>query len=71
MRLPNIDTMALFLLIIGGLNAGVSAVFEYNALGELLGGNSSASTVVYALIGLAACYTLAGHMGWMRRSDEA
>jgi uncharacterized membrane protein YuzA (DUF378 family) len=71
MRLPNIDTMALFLLIIGGLNAGVSAVFEYNVIGELVGGNSNASTVVYALIGLSACYMLAGHMGWTKGRSEA
>jgi uncharacterized membrane protein YuzA (DUF378 family) len=68
MKLPSIDTMALFLLIIGGLNAGVNAVFGYNAISEVIGGNSNASTVVYALMGLSACYALASHMGWARNN---
>ena len=68
MRLPAIDTIALFLLIIGGLNAGVNAVFEYNMLGELIG-NSTASTVLYALIGLSAVYALVSHMGWVKAED--
>lgn len=68
MRLPGIDTMALFLLIIGGLNAGVNAVFEYNVLGAMIG-NSMASTVLYALIGLSALYALVAHMGWVNADN--
>jgi uncharacterized membrane protein YuzA (DUF378 family) len=64
MKLPSIDTAALFLLIIGGLNAGVDAVFEYNAIGELLG-SGTAATVAYALMGMSAIYMLATHMGWV------
>lgn len=66
MKLPSIDTAALFLLIIGGLNAGVNAVFDYNAIGEVLGSNSAASTVAYALMGMSALYVFASHMGWVR-----
>ena len=34
MKFLNIDTIAMFLLMIAGLNAGVSAVFDYDALGR-------------------------------------
>lgn len=63
MKHLNIDTIAMFLLIIGGLNAGVTAVFDYNALGEIM--NSSVSTVFYALVGLSAVYAVADRMGWV------
>ena len=69
MKLPNIDTMALFLLIIGGLNAGVNAVFDYNAIGEVVGNSSAAGTVVYALMGISALYLLMDHMGWVSRDS--
>ena len=59
----NIDTIAMFLLVIGGLNAGVSAVFDYDALGEVM--SSSVSTVFYALVGLSAVYAVADRMGWV------
>lgn len=63
MKYLNIETIAMFLLVIGGLNAGVSAVFDYDALGQVM--NSSISTVFYALVGLSAVYALADHMGWV------
>jgi uncharacterized membrane protein YuzA (DUF378 family) len=59
----NLDTIAMFLLVIGGLNAGVSAVFDYDALGQIMSGG--VSTVFYALVGLSACYALANQMGWI------
>lgn len=67
MKHLNIETIAMFLLIVGGLNAGVDAVFDFNALGEVM--NSSVSTVFYALVGLSAVYALAGHMGWVGAED--
>ncbi len=57
----NIDTIAMFLLMIAGLNAGVSAVFDYDALGQILDGG--VSTAFYALVGLSACYAIADRMG--------
>ena len=59
----NIDAIALFLLVIGGLNAGVNAVFDYDTLGQIM--NSDVSTVFYALVGLSAIYALADRMGWV------
>lgn len=63
----NLDTIAMFLLVIGGLNAGINAVFSYDALGQIM--NSGVSTVFYALVGLSAVYALASQMGWI--GDEA
>lgn len=57
----NLDTIAMFLLVIGGLNAGVNAVFSYDVLGQIM--NSGVSTVFYALVGLSAIYALVSHMG--------
>lgn len=67
MKYFNLDTIAMFLLVIGGLNAGVNAVFDYDTLGQIM--SSGVSTVFYALVGLSALYALAGQMGWVG-SDE-
>lgn len=64
MKFLNLDTIAMFLLILGGLNAGVSAVFDYDALGTILT-NNAVSTVFYGLVGLSAIYAFAGRMGWI------
>jgi uncharacterized membrane protein YuzA (DUF378 family) len=71
MKLPSIDTMAMYLLLLGGINAGINAVFDYDAIHRVIGGNSSVNTVVYALIGLAACYMLADRWGVLDRSGDA
>lgn len=68
MKLPSIDTAALWLLILGGLNAGVAAIFDYDVIAQVLSSSSMAVTVVYALIGLSACYMLADHVGVMKKS---
>lgn len=69
MKLPNIDTVAMYLLILGGLNAGVNAVFDYNAIGTIAG-SGSVNTVIYALMGLSAVYMLAGRWGVIGGGDS-
>lgn len=59
----NIETIAMALLVIAGLNAGVNAVFEFNAIGEIMSG--TVSTVFYALVGLSALYAVADRMGFI------
>lgn len=63
MKHINLETIALALLVIAGLNAGVSAMFDYNLLGELMTG--TVSTVFYGLVGLAALYAVADRMGFI------
>jgi uncharacterized membrane protein YuzA (DUF378 family) len=61
MKFFNIDTIAMFLLMIAGLNAGINAVFSYDVLGQVLTGGIS--TAFYALVGLSALYAIADRMG--------
>jgi uncharacterized membrane protein YuzA (DUF378 family) len=61
MKFLNIDTIAMFLLMIAGLNAGVNAVFSYDVIGMVLSGG--VSTVFYALVGLSALYAIADRTG--------
>ncbi len=68
MKLPNIDTVAMYLLILGGLNAGVDSVFDYNAIGQIAG-SGSVNTIIYALMGLSAVYMLADRWGVMGSND--
>lgn len=68
MKSLHLDTIAIVLLMIAGLNAGVTAVFDYDALGQVLSGG--VSTAFYALVGMAALYALADHAGVMGTSGD-
>ncbi len=46
------------LLIVGGLNWGLVGFFEFNLVEKVLGAGTSASRVVYALVGLSALWAL-------------
>ena len=61
MKYFNIDTIAMFLLMIAGLNAGVNAVFDYDVIGQVISGG--VSTAFYALVGLSALWAIADRMG--------
>lgn len=51
--------IALVLLIIGGLNWGLVGIFEFNAVGWLLGGSASwLSRAVFIIVGLAAIVSI-------------
>ena len=69
-RFADLDMISMLLLVIAGLNAGVSAVFDFDAIAELAG-TGTASTVVYALVGLSAVYVLLDRMGWMPGREHA
>lgn len=64
-----IDTIALVLVIIGGLNWGSIGLFRFDLVAWLFGGqNAAVSRVVYTLVALAAlwCISLL-----FRERDEA
>lgn len=64
-----IDTIALVLVIIGGLNWGSIGLFRFDVVAWLFGGQDAAvSRVVYTLVALAAlwCISLL-----FRERDEA
>ncbi len=66
-----VNTVALLLVIIGGLNWGLVGLFEYNLVDSLFGEGAALSRVIYALVGLAALYQLAYWVaGFTTREDE-
>lgn len=55
------DTLALLLSIVGGLNWGLIGIFQFDLVSWLFGGQDSVvSRIVYTVIGLSAlwCITL-------------
>lgn len=57
-----LNSIALLLLVIGGLNWGLIGLFQFDLVAALFGGSvgprSAASNIVYILVGLAALYGL-------------
>ena len=55
------DTLALILSIVGGLNWGLIGIFQFDLVAWLFGGvDSIVSRIIYTLVGLSAlwCITL-------------
>lgn len=66
-----VTTVALVLLIVGGLNWGLVGLFDFNLVDSLFGEDSALSRVVYALVGLAALWKLVVWlMGATKRDEE-
>ena len=54
-----IDKIALALLIIGGINWGSIGIFNFDIVGSLFGGQSSAiSRIVFVIVGLCAVWCI-------------
>lgn len=54
-----IDTIALILVIVGGINWGSIGIFEVDLVASLFGGQGAAmSRVIYTLVGLAALWSI-------------
>lgn len=53
-----LNVIALILVIIGALAWGLIGFFEYNVIDMLFGAGSSATRVVYGLVGIAGLYAL-------------
>jgi uncharacterized membrane protein YuzA (DUF378 family) len=64
MKALHLNTVAMVLLIIGGLNAGISAAFDVDVINKVIG-SGNVSTVLYVLVGLSAVYMLAERAGIM------
>lgn len=61
--------VAFILLIVGGLNWGLSA-FGWNVVNMLLGSWPTVETIVYVLVGLSAIYMLVSHKRDCRMCDS-
>ena len=56
--MKSLDTVALVLVIVGGLNWLLVGLFEYDLVAALFGEGSVLAKVVYVLVGLAALWML-------------
>lgn len=56
-----IGTIALILLIIGGLNWGLVGFFNFDLVKTIFGDMSIISRIVYALVGISALYVIIGY----------
>lgn len=54
--------VAFTLLIVGGLNWGLVALFNFNLVNTVLGAWPTVETLVYILVGVSAVYIAATHM---------
>ncbi len=56
----SLNSIALALLVIGGLNWGLVGIFNFDLVAAIFGGEvgykSGLSRIIYALVGLAAIY---------------
>jgi len=53
-----VDTVALVLLIVGGLNWGLVGVLNFDLVAAIFGEMTTASRIVYALVGVSALYSI-------------
>ncbi|EDP67856.1 Hypothetical integral membrane protein [Carnobacterium sp. AT7] len=57
--MKTLDSIALALLIVGGLNWLLIGLFEFNLVATLFGGQTSLlSKIIYIIVGLYALYSL-------------
>ncbi len=53
------DSLALILVIIGALNWGLIALFQFDLVASIFGGQDAfLSRIVYGLVGLAGIYSI-------------
>lgn len=51
-----LKTIALILVIVGGLNWGLVGLFNFDLVAAIFGAMSAISKIVYVLVGLSAVY---------------
>jgi len=66
-----LDVITAILLIVGGLNWGLVAVFNFNLVAAIFGATSVASRFVYLLVAVSAIYQLFEWRAVRRRSALA
>lgn len=54
-----VDTIALILMIVGGLNWGLVGLLSFDLVAAIFGPMTLLSRVVYVAVGLAALYSIA------------
>lgn len=64
------DTTALVLIVIGGINWGLVGFFNYNLVDGIFGEGSVVARVIYAVVGLAALWALGSLVSRVARREE-
>lgn len=57
-----VHTIAFILVVIGGLNWGLVAAFNFDLVATLFGSMPAIAKIVYGLVGLSALYMIFGIM---------
>ena len=63
-----LDILSLMLIIIGGINWGLVGFFKFDLVSFLLGDLSIFTRIVFAVVGIAAIYSLV--LFWKLRTDD-
>ena len=58
MKMNALDWIAWILVIVGGLNWGLVGALQFNLVDAIFGVGSTASMVVYVLVGLSALWMI-------------
>lgn len=53
-----VRTLAIVLLVIGGLNWGLIGLFDFDLVARIFGYGSTLSRIIYSVVGLAALYSI-------------
>ncbi len=53
-----IDSVAVVLLLVGGLNWGLVGLFQWDLVGSIFGDMSAVSRVIFTAVGLAAIWRI-------------
>lgn len=53
-----LDTLALVLVVVGGINWGLIGFFQFDLVSAIFGQISIASRIIFALVGIAAIYSI-------------
>lgn len=67
MRMNALDSLAYWLVVIGGVNWGLVGLFDLNLVDEIFGTNSALSRIIYIAVGLSAVYLLYTYVKINRR----
>ena len=56
MKANSVQTVAMILLVVGGLNWGLVGLFNFDLVATLFGAMSLIARIVYILVGVSAVY---------------
>jgi hypothetical protein len=68
--MKTLQTIALVLLIVGGLNWGLVALAEFDLVAAIFGAGSFLARIVYGLVGLSALVAAVGLVGHAAHHGE-